>query len=377
MKTWLPVLALLFISSYAALAQLRISAGQTWAYQFSALPFQGVETGGIAGPPVGGAHVEMTNSAPGTYWVFSLYEDNLSQTPIFVTDSVSNQVTRGVSGGGVGIWQDLQGWVELKVITGAITIDSVEIDARISTGYSSDKHYGVTIPVVAPTIQSSPLTQTTEVGESVDLWTRATGFDPFRYLWYFNKTNFVGYNTDFHLQLTNLQFSRAGAYTVVVTNAVGAVTSSPAILSLIPAVQRRPVPAIGVTGETGTVFNVEYASSPEPQSGWQTLDATTLSLSPQYWFDVFTPLPQQRFYRVGPMGASTALPSFSLVSIVPAITLTGNIGKSVRVDYINAIGPTNAWVTLGTVVLTNTSQLYFDVAAPSQPKRFYRLVQVP
>ena len=115
------------------------------------------------------------------------------------------------------------------------------------------------------------------MGTSVELWTRTTGFDPLRYLWYFNRTNFVGYETDFHLQLTNLQFAQSGAYTVVVTNAVGAITSSPAILNVIPVVQRRPVPAISVTGETGTVFNVEYASSPEPQSGWQTLDTTTLS----------------------------------------------------------------------------------------------------
>ena len=40
--------------------------------------------------------------------------------------------------------------MELKVISGAITIDSVEIDARIDIDYSSDKqHYEVTIPVVA------------------------------------------------------------------------------------------------------------------------------------------------------------------------------------------------------------------------------------
>jgi hypothetical protein len=29
------------------------------------------------------------------------------------------------------------------------------------------------------------------------------------------------------------------------------------------------------------------------------------------------------------------------------------------------------------VTLTNTSQLYFDVSAPGQPPRLYRLVQVP
>jgi hypothetical protein len=63
--------------------------------------------------------------------------------------------------------------------------------------------------------------------------------------------------------------------------------------------------------------------------------------------------------------------------LVPAITLTGNIGGSVRVDAINQFGPTDAWVTLDTVTLTNTSQLYFDVSAWRQPQRLYRLVPSP
>jgi hypothetical protein len=67
------------------------------------------------------------------------------------------------------------------------------------------------------------------------------------------------------------------------------------------------------------------------------------------------------------------MPSLDL-HLVPAITLTGNIGHSVRVDYINQVGPIDAWVTLATVTLTNTSQLYFDVSAPGQPQRLYQLV---
>jgi hypothetical protein len=49
----------------------------------------------------------------------------------------------------------------------------------------------------------------------------------------------------------------------------------------------------------------------------------------------------------------------------------------VRVDYINQFGPTDAWVALDTVMLTSASQLYFDVSAPGQAPRLYRLVQVP
>ena len=63
--------------------------------------------------------------------------------------------------------------------------------------------------------------------------------------------------------------------------------------------------------------------------------------------------------------------------MVAALTLTGLVGGTVRVDYINQFGPTDAWVTLATVPLTNTSQLYFDTSAWRQPQRLYRLVQVP
>jgi hypothetical protein len=49
----------------------------------------------------------------------------------------------------------------------------------------------------------------------------------------------------------------------------------------------------------------------------------------------------------------------------------------VRVDCINQFGPNDAWVTLATVSLTNTSQLYFDISAPGQPPRLYRLVPSP
>jgi len=230
---------------------------------------------------------------------------------------------------------------------------------------------------IAPTIEGSPLTQTAEVGTAVDLSVSGTGSPPMFYLWYLNNTNLISSSTNNYLELANLQFSQSGGYTVVVTNAFGAVTSSPAMLNVIPVVPRRAVPAISVTGETGSSVNVGYADSLGPAPSWLPLDTLGLTNSPQYWLDLSTPLPAQRFYRVWQTGTPSLLPSFKVISMVPAITVTGNIGDSVRLDYINAIGPTNAWLTLNTVTLTNTSQLYFDVTAPAQPKRFYRLVQIP
>jgi len=49
----------------------------------------------------------------------------------------------------------------------------------------------------------------------------------------------------------------------------------------------------------------------------------------------------------------------------------------VQIDNINQFGPTNAWVTLDTVTLTTSPQLYFDVTAFRHAPRLYRLVGSP
>jgi hypothetical protein len=148
------------------------------------------------------------------------------------------------------------------------------------------------------------------------------------------------------------------------------------MLNVIAAVERRPVPGIHVMGETGGLWNVDYADSLSPAPDWTPLDSVSLTGTPQYCFDLTLPLPPQRFYRAWQTGTPGVRPSLDL-HLVPAITLTGTIGHSVRLDYINQFGSIDAWVTLATVPLTNTSQLYFDISAPGQPPRLYRLVPSP
>ena len=147
-------------------------------------------------------------------------------------------------------------------------------------------------------------------------------------------------------------------------------------ISVIPAVERRPVPGVKLTGEVGSLLNVDYANSLIPTPNWTFLGSVSLTSTSQYWFDTSQPLPPQRFFRAWQTGTPGMLPSLDL-HWVPAITVTGTIGSKVRVDGINQFGPIDAWVTLDTVTLTNTSQLYFDVSEPGRPQRLYRLVHVP
>jgi len=158
-----------------------------------------------------------------------------------------------------------------------------------------------TLAAVPPTILGQPQSQTVIVGSTVYLLVRALGGPPLSYQWYFG-TNAIPEGTNAVLKLTNLQTTNSGNYYCVVSNGGGAVPSSLAALSVLP--------ALGI-------------------------------------------------------------------NMIPAITLIGDIGATYRLEYVNAIGPTNSWVTVATITITNSPQLYLDASAIGQPARVYRTVQLP
>ena len=65
------------------------------------------------------------------------------------------------------------------------------------------------------------------------------------------------------------------------------------------------------------------------------------------------------------------------ITCIPGIVLEGDIGSLYRVEYINVIGPTDAWQILAEITLTNSPQYYPDFSAIGRPARFYRLVLPP
>jgi uncharacterized repeat protein (TIGR03803 family) len=228
-----------------------------------------------------------------------------------------------------------------------------------------------------PSILSGPMTQTAEDGAAAGFGVRGAGTRPLMYQWLFDGTQTLAcFSTNSYLLLPNVQPSQAGTYTVVIANAAGMATSSPAMLQVIVPVERRPVPGVKVMGQPGSLWDVVSTDALSPAPDWTTLGSVSLISTSQYWFDLTLPLPPQRFYRAWQTGAPAVIPSLDL-HMVPAITLTGSIGGSVRVDAINRFGPIDAWFPLDTVTLTNTSQLYFDTSAWRQQQRLYRLVQVP
>jgi hypothetical protein len=228
-----------------------------------------------------------------------------------------------------------------------------------------------------PAVVKPPQAQTAEQGTLVSLAVTVDSSTPVRYQWLIDGLNSRPDATNSSLVLHDAQFSQAGAYAVVASNLFGSVTSPPVYLSVIAPVDRKIVPAIILKAEAGTTLNLHYADFLSQTPTWSLLDSIVLSNSPQWYFDQSAPLPSQRFYRAGQTGAPIVIPALTLPGMVPALTLTGTVGNKVRIDAINRVGPTDAWFTLATITLTNTTQLYFDTTTFGQQPLLYRLVPVP
>ena len=90
----------------------------------------------------------------------------------------------------------------------------------------------LTVTGAPPVILASPPRLGVTVGATADFQVEATGSPPLVYQWVFNGTNAIAGVTSSVLNLTNVQLTRAGAYSVTVSNVYGAATSAAALLQV-------------------------------------------------------------------------------------------------------------------------------------------------
>ena len=104
-----------------------------------------------------------------------------------------------------------------------------------------------------PVISASPTNLTVKAGSNATFSVTASG-TPITYTWRFNGTNLPS-RTTASITITNAQATNAGDYTVLVTNAAGAVTSSIAMLTVgqVPVITNQPT---GGTVTLGTNFTL-------------------------------------------------------------------------------------------------------------------------
>ena len=103
--------------------------------------------------------------------------------------------------------------------------------------------------LVPPSIQTQPNNLTVAQSQNASFSVVANGSAPFSYQWNFDGTAMSG-DTNASLTLTNVQTTQAGAYTVVVTNNAGSITSAVATLTVT-----NPIVTLSLFGGGGLTPN--------------------------------------------------------------------------------------------------------------------------
>jgi hypothetical protein len=205
-----------------------------------------------------------------------------------------------------------------------------------------------------PTIVKQPQGQTFTYGDNGALSVTATCTTPLTYQWRVGGANITG-ATNCTLQFAGIQFSNAGPYTVVVSSPGGSVTSSVAVVSVLPrltGVQNGrtliltwPAPFVL---QSATTVNGPYRDVPGAVSPY-----SVPMTAPQQFFRLREGPPSLDLKRAG--GVST-------------VTLTGTQGDY----YILQASPDLVhWTNLYTNALP---MVYVDSASSQFPIRFYRAV---
>ena len=166
-------------------------------------------------------HVAVSKS--GSTVVF--YLDGTPETagPFAPGFAFSGPMTVGARGGDLG--RAFFGLVDELAIYGR-ALTGTEIQAI----YSASGAGKCTGPQ-PPSIIIQPTNQIVQVGGTVTFSVAAVGAAPLSYQWLAHGTNLPG-ATNTVLTLTNVQTSQAGLYSVLVTNSVGSIMSSNALLSV-------------------------------------------------------------------------------------------------------------------------------------------------
>ena len=128
----------------------------------------------------------------------------------------------------------------------------------------------------APFIITPPPSLAVVPGSNATFTVTAGGTAPLAYQWRFGGTDLPGATTNFYA-VNNAQPTNAGNYSVVVTNIVGSVTSSVAVLSLItaPVITTNPVPL--TVGQGGAANFSAAAIGLQPLSYQWRFNGTNIS----------------------------------------------------------------------------------------------------
>jgi hypothetical protein len=119
------------------------------------------------------------------------------------------------------------------IVTNAQLGDAGTYYVLVSNAFSSAVSSNAVLAVGTPVVTQQPESQLAAAGYSATFTVKAAGVSALLYQWKKGSIELAG-ATSTGLALTNVQMSDAGVYTVLVSDGVGSVVSSNAVLTVIP-----------------------------------------------------------------------------------------------------------------------------------------------
>ena len=187
---------------------------------------------------------------------------------------------------------------------------------------------GVASLPAPPTISVPPIGETVTANTTISLGVTATGATPLSYQWYFNSATRLATATNTALTLASVTASNAGSYTVVITNAYGSVTSSPAAVVVVPSatlLAQRIANGFNFNalGVPGNIYLLQATTNLLPPVNWLALATNVADTDGLVQFeDTNTSGNPQRFYRLASPSSPPTLPEI-LQQPAPRTVLAG------------------------------------------------------
>lgn len=180
----------------------------------------------------------------------------------------------------------------------------------VTNFWGSTASSNATLTVISPLSVSAPQSQTNYAGKTVSLTVTPTGSAPFSYQWQkgganvSNTGNISGANTN-TLTFAPAATTNSGNYQVIVTNLSGSVTSSVAVISIVPVPQFALSLASGNPtlsapgGVPGSNYVVQVSTNLNNSAGWVPIVTNVVPSNGTISFtDTNLSNSGQRFYRV-------------------------------------------------------------------------------
>lgn len=146
------------------------------------------------------------------------------------------------------------------------------------------------------TIVLQPASQLSILNSNPYFVVTADGSEPLSFQWLKDGAPILG-ATNSMLRLNNVKLVNQGSYSVIVSNALGVVTSLPAILTVDPSIQIALYAGLTIEGEAGRLCQIEYSDDLRNTNNWKSLTNFSLPSDQFLWFDTGSPNVTRRYYR--------------------------------------------------------------------------------